>query len=70
MIVDLEANINTAGVAMSVDENIVRDDVRDDVGLVEEKLEEGDGVVEPLISVHGSYNGVAGEDGGSGVGEH
>lgn len=70
MAVDIEANIDTTGIAMSVDEDIVGNDVGDDVGLVEEKLEEGDGIIEALVTVHGSDYGVAGEDGGAGVGEH
>ena len=70
MAVDIEANIDTAGIAMSVDENIVRDDIGDDVGLVEEKVEESDRVIEALVAVHGSDYGVTGEDGGPGVGEH
>lgn len=54
---------------MGVDQIIVRDDVGDDVGLVEEELEEGNSVTVPLGAVHRSDDGVASEHGGAGVGE-
>lgn len=69
MAVDLETDIDSALVTMGVDEIIVRDDVGDDIGLIEEELEEGNGVVVALGAVHGGDDGVAGEDGGAGVGE-
>ncbi|PON79875.1 hypothetical protein TorRG33x02_234940, partial [Trema orientale] len=69
MAIDLETDVNSALVAMGIDQIIVRDNVGDDVGLVEEELEEGNCVTVPLGAVHGSDDGVAGEDGGAGVGE-
>lgn len=69
MAIDLESGVDVAHVAVGVDQIIVRDDVGDDVGLVEEELEEGNGVGVPLAAVHGGDDGVASEDGGAGVGE-
>lgn len=54
---------------MTNNQEIVRNNVRDNVGLFKEELEEGDSFVVPLSSVHGGDNGVAGEHGGSGSGE-
>ena len=68
--IDLEGDIDTALVAVGVDEVVVRNNVGDNIGLVEEEVEESDGLVVPLGAVHGGDDGVAGEDGGAGDGEH
>lgn len=67
--IDFESNVDVALVAVCVDEIVVRDDVGDDVGLFEEEVEEGDGVLIAVGAVHGGDDGVAGEDGGASDGE-
>ena len=69
MAIDLETNIDSTLVTMGIDKIIVRDNIWDDVGLVEEELEEGNSVIVPLGTVHSCDDGVAGEDGGASVGE-
>lgn len=54
---------------MSVDQVIIRDNVGNNVGLVEEEVEEGNSVIVPLAAIHGRDDGVAGEHGGARVGE-
>lgn len=54
---------------MTNDQEIVRDNIGDNGGLIEEKLEERNGVVIPLGTVHGGDDGVAGEDGGADAGK-
>ena len=57
-------------VAVSVDDLIVRDNIGDDVIPLEEILKQRDRVAVALGSVHRGDDGVAGEDGGPGAGEH
>lgn len=54
---------------MGIDQIIVRDNVRDDVGLTEEEVEEGNSVLVPFGAVHGGDDGVASEDSGASVGK-
>lgn len=54
---------------MSVDQIIIRHNVGHNVRLIKEEVEEGDGVLIPLGAVHGSNDGIAGEDSGAGAGE-
>lgn len=70
MAINLETHINTTLIAMGVDQVIVRDNIGNNIGLVEKEVEEGNCVIVPLRAVHGGNDGVAGEDGGTGVGEH
>lgn len=69
MPINLEAHINPAIIAVSINQNIIRYNIWNNVRLVVEELEEGNSVIVPLGTVHGSDDGVAGEDGGARIGE-
>lgn len=68
--IDIESHVDAALVAVGVDDVVVRDDVGDDVRLLEEEVEEGNGLIVALRPVHGGDDGVAGEHGGPRNGEH
>lgn len=61
--IDFKGHVDTTLVAVGVDHVVVRDDVGDDVELVEEEVEEGNSLLVPLRPVHGSDDGVTGENG-------
>lgn len=69
LVINLNGMINISTLAMSDNEEIVANNVGDDVGLVEEELEQRNGVGVTLRAVHGGDDGVAGEDSGAGFRE-
>lgn len=54
---------------MGINQIIVRHNVRNNVGLIEKEVEQGNSVIVPLAAVHGGNDGIAGEDGGARVRE-
>lgn len=63
--VDVEGDVDAASVAVGVDEDVIGDDVRDDVGLIEEEGKEGDDIIKATGAKHGGGDSIAGEDGGA-----
>lgn len=63
--INLKGNINPPTITMGVNEEIVGHNIGYDTRLIEEELEERDGVIVPLGAEHGGNNGIAGEDGGA-----
>lgn len=68
--IDIKSDVDTTLIAVCVDDVVVRNDVGDDVGLLEEEVKEGDGLVVPLRTVHSGDDSVAGEHGGASHREH
>lgn len=69
MAINLKTHIDTALIAMGINQIIVRHDIRNNVGLIEKEVEQGNSVIVPLAAVHGGNDGIAGEDGGARVRE-
>ena len=61
--VHFQGHVHAALVAVGVDHVVVGHDVGDDVRLLEEELEETNGLLVPPRTVHGGDDGVAGEHG-------
>lgn len=68
--IHLEGHVHAPLVAVCVDHVVVGDDVGDEVRLVEEEVEQGDGLAVPLSAVHGRDDGVAREHRRAGHREH
>lgn len=69
MAVNLKTPIDPALVTVGVDQIVVRDNIRNDIGQVEKELEEGNSVIVPLGTIYCSKEGIAGKDGEAGAGE-
>lgn len=54
---------------MRVNQIIIRHNIGNSIGLVEEELEECNSIIISLGAVHGGDDGIAGEDSGASVGE-
>lgn len=70
MAINIEGNIYLSRFTVSEYEIIVRDNVGDNVVFIEEILEEEYGLVVAAGAIHGSDDGIAGEDSGAGSGEY
>ncbi|KAM1636424.1 hypothetical protein ACFX2K_014494 [Malus domestica] len=69
MSINLQPRLYTALITVNIDQVVVRYNVRNNGGMVEEVVEENNSVIVPLRAVHCCHDGVAGEDGRASAGE-
>lgn len=69
MSINLQARLNTTLITVNIDQVIVRYNVRNNGGMVEEVVEESNSVIVPLRAIHCCHDGVVGENSGMSAGE-
>uniref|UniRef100_A0A0A0LRE8 Uncharacterized protein n=1 Tax=Cucumis sativus TaxID=3659 RepID=A0A0A0LRE8_CUCSA len=70
MTINLKTHINTALIAMSINQIIIRHHIGNYIRLVKEELKQCNRITIPLSPIHSSNNSVTSENRGASIGKH